>query len=240
MDYIPAKTESFSINLESGALFPVDKPLEWTSFDVVAKVRNTLRSILQQKRVKVGHSGTLDPLATGLLLIAVGKATKSIEQLTGLPKTYSGTIKLGAWTDTYDAEGEERDRCDASHLSLTDVKKHAARYEGEIEQKVPAYSAVKVGGQALYKKARAGIKVDAPTRRVTVHAFEITGMEGDAVHFFVSCSKGTYIRSLAHDLGESLGCGAYLQRLRRESIGDYAVEDAWSLDKLIEKLKTTI
>jgi tRNA pseudouridine55 synthase len=240
MDYIPAKTESFAINLETGALLPVDKPLQWTSFDVVAKIRNTLRSVLQQKRVKVGHSGTLDPLATGLLLIAVGKATRSIETLTGLPKTYSGTMKLGAWTNTYDAEGEERDPCDVSHLSLTDVKKHAAAFEGEIEQQVPAYSAVKVGGQALYKKARAGIAFEAPSRRVTVYAFEITAMEGDFVHFFVSCSKGTYIRSLAHDLGQALGCGAYLQALRRESIGEYAVGDAWALDSLIEKLKTTI
>lgn len=215
-----------------GELFLVDKPYEWTSFDVVKKIRNAL------KIKKVGHAGTLDPLATGLLIVCAGKKTKSIETYMGQEKEYTGTFVLGKTTESYDLEREVIDVADTSHLKLEDIKNAAVQLTGEIMQIPPAHSAIKVDGKRVYKAARKGQEVKLDPRPVTVSEFEITGFENPEVHFRVVCSKGTYIRSLARDLGEILEVGAYLSALCRTRIGAFELEKAEQLDELITKIKT--
>jgi tRNA pseudouridine55 synthase len=212
-----------------GTLLLVNKPLDWTSFDVVNKLKYATQS-------KVGHAGTLDPLATGLLIVATGKFTKKLGELQGLNKTYTGTIQLGFETDTYDAEGEKRESGSFEDLMLSDVETVAIGFLGDIEQVPPVYSAIKIKGKAAYKRARAGEEVKVTPRKVTIEDFQITGFKDGLVSFEVSCSKGTYIRSLAHDLGQQLGCGAYLASLCRTSIGPYELEDAWELEELIKHI----
>lgn len=214
-----------------GALL-VDKPKGWTSFDVVKKTR-ALFDVS-----KVGHAGTLDPMATGLLIVLVRRgATKHQEGFMHLDKTYTGTLRLGATTASYDAETPVQER--RSWDGVTREALDAARQDflGTITQHPPMYSAVKVGGERLYKKARRGETAPRPPRKVTVKCFEITGREGADVHFRVDCSKGTYIRSLAHDLGQALGCGAHLTALRRTAIGPFSVGDAWTIERLEAALK---
>lgn len=206
-------------------VLPIDKPQWRTSFDVVRIVRRMTGQ-------KVGHAGTLDPMATGLLIILVGRATKLMEAFMGLPKTYEGTLRLGAVTPSYDAETEVTERREWSHLTDTDLEAARAPFLGTITQRPPMYSAVKVKGERLYKKARRGETVERPPRQVRIDAFEVTGREGADVSFRVECSKGTYIRSLAHDFGQELGVGAHLVALRRTAIGPYRVDDAWTLDAL--------
>jgi tRNA pseudouridine55 synthase len=217
----PDLPESFE-----SVVLPVDKPHGWSSFDVVRK----LRRLLGVK--KIGHAGTLDPMATGLLICLVGRATRQMEHFMHQPKEYTGTLRLGQTTDSYDAEGTIVSERAWEHVGLEDVRAAGERFVGEIEQRTPMFSAVKVGGERLYRKARRGETIERPTRRVTVYALEITDRRGRDVDFRVSCSRGTYIRALASDMGEILGCGAHLVALRRTAIGDTRVEEAWTIEAL--------
>lgn len=224
--------------LAKGAMLAVDKPQGWTSFDVVNKIRYKLKHLLGVKKIKVGHAGTLDPLATGLLIICTGGATKKIDLYQGMEKEYRGTITFGASTPSFDAETEPDASYPYDHISpkmLEDVK---AQFLGEIDQVPPLFSAIKVDGQPLYQKARQGIVMEVKPRKVTILSLEWTRIELPEVDFVVQCSKGTYIRSLAHDLGKALGSGAYLSRLIRSRIGEYRLEDAWSLGELIEEIES--
>lgn len=225
-----------SLDFAAGAALLVDKPKDWTSFDVVAKIRNRLSRKLGVKRLKVGHAGTLDPLATGLLIICTGKATKQIESFQGLFKEYTGTIKLGATTKTYDAEGEEENITDCSLINEEKILNSIQQLTGIIQQRPPIFSALKVKGKALYKYARKGEEVEIKTREVTIHEFKVIRYDTPFITVHIRCSKGTYIRSLAHDLGQALGCGAYLADLRRTAIGEHSVAGALSIEEIISQL----
>ena len=214
-----------------GEVFLIDKPREWTSFDVVKKVRNALRI------KKVGHAGTLDPLATGLLIVCAGKQTKQIETYMGQEKEYTGTFVIGATTESFDLEKPVIPVADPSHIQLNDVLKAAAQLTGDILQVPPMHSAIKVDGKRVYESARKGIEVKMEARPTQVREFEITRFEGDEIDFRISCSKGTYIRSLARDLGELLKTGAYMKSLCRTRIGDFLLADAHELTVLIEEIK---
>ena len=222
---------------KEGAALLVDKPLEWTSFDVVNKIRYALKKSLGIRKIKVGHAGTLDPLATGLLIICTGKFTKKIESYQGLYKVYDGTFRLGATTPSYDAETEIDKIFPIDDLTEEMIRNNTAHFTGEIEQTPPIFSAIKVDGQPLYKKARKGQSVKVKSRIVTIHDFKITDVRFPDVDFEVKCSKGTYIRSLAHEFGEKLDNGAYLTKLRRTHIGEHSLEDAWNLDELIKHIR---
>jgi tRNA pseudouridine55 synthase len=215
-----------------GEVFLIDKPLEWTSFDVVKKVRNALRI------KKVGHAGTLDPLATGLLIVCAGKMTKQIETFMGQEKEYTGTFVLGATTESFDLEKPVIPVADASSISLEMVNKAVKQLTGQILQVPPMHSAIKVDGKRVYESARAGKEVKMEARPVEVREFEICRFEGGEIDFRISCSKGTYIRSLARDLGEILEVGAYLKKLCRTRIGEYMLEDSRQLMRLIEEIKS--
>ena len=212
-------------------LFLIDKPFKWTSFDVVRKVRNTL------KIKKVGHAGTLDPLATGLLIVCAGKMTKQIDTFMGQEKEYTGTFEIGATTDSFDLEQPVIQIADPAGISLNDVKAAVKELTGDILQVPPMHSAIKVGGKRVYESARKGIDVKMEPRPVTVSEFEITRFENPTVEFRIVCSKGTYIRSLARDLGEKLGVGAYMSSLCRTRIGEFTLAESKNLDNLIEEIK---
>ena len=214
-----------------GEVFLVNKPYEWTSFDVVKKIRNTL------KIKKVGHAGTLDPLATGLLIVCTGKKTKSIMTFMGQEKEYTGTFVLGKTTESFDLEREIVDVADPSHLELDDIKAAAAQLTGDIMQVPPSHSAIKVDGKRVYKAARKGEEVKLVARPVRITVFEITGFENPEVHFRIVCSKGTYIRSLARDLGDILNVGAYMSCLSRIRIGDFKLVEAVELEELVKEIK---
>ena len=212
----------------------IDKPLEWTSFDVVRKIRNLI------KIKKVGHAGTLDPLATGLLIVCTGKFTKKINEYMAQEKEYTGTFTLGATTPTYDLESEPGNFKDITDLSQQQIVEATKKFIGAIMQVPPAHSAIKIGGKRVYELARQGKEVVIEPRKITIAQFEIGKIELPVVHFRVNCSTGTYIRSLAHDFGAALGCGAYLSRLCRTRIGEYKLEDAKSMQEWeneIEKIK---
>jgi tRNA pseudouridine55 synthase len=211
-----------------GALLLVDKPAGWTSFDVVAKVRGMLRV------KKVGHTGTLDPMATGLLVLCLGKATKLADLIQAEEKQYTGTIHFGATTPTDDAESDEEHQYPTEHLTAETVREGARDFLGESMQVAPIYSARKVNGQRLYKMARRGETVEIPAKPVTIGRFDITGFVLPDATFDVICSKGTYIRSLARDLGARLGSGAYLTELRRVRSGSFHVDDAVTINDLQE------
>lgn len=217
-----------------GEVFLIDKPLEWTSFDVVKKVRNAL------KIKKVGHAGTLDPLATGLLIVCAGKKTKSIDTYMGQEKEYTGTFVLGKTTESFDREKEIIEVADPSHLTLEEVKSAVAELTGDILQIPPMHSAIKVDGKRVYESARKGIEVKMEPRPVTVSEFEITRFELPEIDFRIVCSKGTYIRSLARDLGEKLEVGAYMSALTRTRIGEFRLEDAEDLTTLVDKIKARV
>lgn len=212
--------------IQEGHVFLIDKPLDWSSFHVVNKIRWNIRKAYDIKKIKVGHAGTLDPKATGLLIVCTGKMTKRIDEIQAESKVYTGTIKLGASTPTYDVESEEDAQYPIDHL--TDEMIHAAteKFIGDIEQFPPAHSAVKVDGKRLYELARAGKEVELKARPISIYDFKITRIDLPFVGFEVHCGKGTYIRSLAHDFGKALDGGGYLTELRRTKIGDYSVEDA--------------
>lgn len=210
-------------------ILPIDKPGGWTSFDVIRKLRG-----ISPIR-KLGHAGTLDPMATGLLIILCGKATKLMNHFLGHDKEYVATIRLGQTTPSYDAETEVDIERDASHITDEMIADVIPSFTGDITQITPAYSAVKVEGERLYKKARRGERIKLPYRNVTVHEFEVSGRSGNDVDVRIACSSGTYIRSLAHELGEALEVGGHLVRLRRTRIGTLTDSDAWPLEDLIQQ-----
>lgn len=214
-----------------GEMFLINKPFEWTSFDVVKKVRNAL------KIKKVGHAGTLDPLATGLLIVCAGKMTKQIESFMGQEKEYTGTFVLGSTTESFDLEKPIIPVSDPSHISLEDVKAAVVELTGDILQIPPMHSAIKVDGKRVYESARKGIDVKMEPRAVQVREFEITRFEGNELDFRISCSKGTYIRSLARDLGEKLKVGAYMSALCRTRIGEFRLSESYELMPLIDEIK---
>ncbi len=218
-------------NFLAGQVLLIDKPLEWTSFDVVKKVRGNIRI------KKVGHAGTLDPLATGLLILCTGKKTKSIESFMGQEKEYTGSFHLGQTTPTYDLESDPEGDVDLSSITEEAIKAATQNFTGLIDQVPPIHSAIKVGGQRVYKLARRGEDIKLEPRKVTISEFEITDIDLPTVKFRVVCSKGTYIRSLANDFGELLGTGAYLSSLRRTRIGEFSVDNAYQLNELIDLLK---
>lgn len=209
---------------DAGQVLLINKPLTWTSFDVVNKLRYRL------KIKKIGHAGTLDPLATGLLIICTGKMTKQIETFMGQEKEYTGTFIIGQTTPSYDLETEVTEPVDISHITPEAIHTVVQSLTGKISQLPPAHSAIKVGGKRAYKFARQGKEIELQPRDVEVSEFEITKLDLPNVEFRIACSKGTYIRSLARDLGEGLGVGAYLSQLCRTRIGSYKLEDAVSID----------
>ena len=225
-------------SFKNGEVLLIDKPLNWTSFQVVNKVRWEIRQRFNIKKIKVGHAGTLDPLATGLLVICTGKFTKKIEKYQGQIKEYTGVITVGGTTPSYDLESEIDQEYPISHITEELIHETCKQFIGEIDQKPPIFSALKKDGKRLYEIARAGEVVEIPSRKVTISEFEITKIAMPEIHFRVVCSKGTYIRSLAHDFGKALNSGAHLSVLRRTKIGDFSVEKGDSLEGFIEKLKT--
>ena len=216
--------ESYSEEeLRSGVVFLIDKPLEWTSFQVVNKLRWVIKKIHNIKKIKVGHAGTLDPLATGLLIVCVGKKTKEIEVFQGKEKEYTGTILVGATTPSFDLETEIDKTYSIDGITAADLKKAAESLTGDIDQYPPVFSAVKIDGKRAYERARKGEKVEVKLRKVKVSKFDIDSSEFPKVHFRIVCSKGTYIRSIASDFGKALNSGAHLSSLRRERIGQYSI-----------------
>lgn len=216
-----------------GNVLLVDKPLGWTSFQVVNKLRWHIKQRFNIKNIKVGHAGTLDPLATGLLIICTGKETKNIDTYQAQHKEYTGTITLGATTPSYDLETEIDQTFPTAHLTTDILQKATEEFTGIISQTPPIYSAIKQDGKRLYELARAGQTTAIPSREVEVSAFELTAIQLPLVDFRIACSKGTYIRSMAHDYGKALNNGAHLSALRRTKIGDYDVNDALSLDAML-------
>lgn len=223
---------------KKGQLILIDKPLEWTSFQVVNKVRWLVKQRFNLKKIKVGHAGTLDPLASGLLILCAGKFTKKIDTYQAQEKEYTGTITLGATTPSYDLETEIDNTFDISEITSEEIKEATQQFIGEIQQQPPIFSALKKDGKRLYEFARAGEEVEIPKRTIHISAFEVTNIDLPKIDFRVACSKGTYIRSLAHDFGKSLNNGGHLSALRRTKIGDYLVEDAISIEAFEERLKT--
>lgn len=216
---------------EQGQILLIDKPVEWTSFDVVRKIRNLI------KIKKVGHAGTLDPLATGLLIVCTGRFTKKINEYMAQEKEYTGTLTLGATTPTYDLESEPRNFKDLTVISEELIANATKQFIGAIMQVPPAHSAIKIGGKRVYELARQGKEVVIEPRKITIMQFDIEKIEMPVVHFRVICSTGTYIRSLAHDFGAALGCGAYLSGLCRTRIGAYKLEDAKSMQEWEDEIK---
>ena len=214
-----------------GEVFLVNKPYQWTSFDVVRKIRNTLGI------KKVGHAGTLDPLATGLLIVCAGKKTKSIDSFQAQEKEYTGTFVLGKTTESFDLEQEITNVADPMQITLPKVKEAVGLLTGDILQIPPSHSAIKKDGKRVYESARKGIEVILDPRPVTVSIFEVTRFELPEIDFRIVCSKGTYIRSLARDLGELLKVGAYMSSLTRTRIGEFKLEDATDVLELVEKIK---
>lgn len=219
---------------KNGQVLCFDKPLNWTSFQLVNKVRWLIKRQFNIKKIKVGHAGTLDPLATGLVIICTGKKTKTIQDLMGQTKVYTGEITLGATTPSYDLETEIDHHYSTSHLTPDLLEEVRQKFEGELMQKPPIFSALKKEGKRLYEFAREGKEVDIPKRQVSIHRFELTAINKldtdlPKIEFLAECSKGTYIRSLAYDFGNALNSGAHLSRLRRTKIGDYNIDKALNI-----------
>lgn len=225
-----------SLEFLDGQLILIDKPYGWTSFDVVKKIRYNICQKLQIKKIKVGHAGTLDPLATGLLIIATGRFTKKVDELMALEKEYSGTIKLGSTTPSYDLETEVDEEFRTDDLTPDKILLAAKTLTGELDQIPPIFSAKKVDGKRAYKIARAGKEVELKARKVQVKTFDTKSHNIPDIEFNITCSKGTYIRSLARDLGLELDNGGHLTVLRRESIGHFTVCAALTPDSFIDKL----
>lgn len=216
-----------SEDYQNGQVLLIDKPLNWTSFQAVNKIKYSLiNKVGLPKKFKIGHAGTLDPLASGLLLICTGKFTKTISELQGQAKEYTGTFYLGATTPSYDLETEIDENFPILHIDEALIHETIKQFLGEIDQKPPIYSAIKKDGVRLYEHARAGEIIEIESRKTTIHEFEITRIALPEIDFRVVCSKGTYIRSLAFDFGRALNSGAHLTALRRTKIGDYHVENA--------------
>lgn len=228
------KTKLFrEFNFAEGEMLLINKPYTWTSFDVVGKIRNTFKPL----KLKVGHAGTLDPLASGLLIICTGKMTKKIDEFQAQDKEYTGTMILGAGTPSYDMETEVNESLDISHINADMIHENASKFIGEIDQYPPAHSAIKVDGERLYLKARRGEDIELKSRKISIQRFEITRIELPEIDFKVLCSKGTYIRSLVHDFGRALNNVAYLSALRRTKSGDYHVENAFEVMELVNHIR---
>ena len=222
----------------NGEVILIDKPLNWTSFQVVNKIRWIIKNTFGLKKIKVGHAGTLDPLASGLLILCTGKMTKQIEQFMGQEKEYVGTISLGATTPSYDLETEINQYFPTEHIDKELLENTLSKFTGTIDQKPPVFSALKKGGKRLYEFAREGLNIDVPSRKVVIRNFEITQIKFPEIDFKVNCSKGTYIRSLVYDYGKSINSGAYLSALRRTKIGEFSIENAIQMEdfeNLLEK-----
>ena len=220
----------------AGQLILIDKPLGWTSFQVVNKLRWLIRKRYGLKKIKVGHAGTLDPLATGLLVICTGKFTKKIQSLQADDKVYTGTITLGATTPSYDLETEIDQRFALPDFSIEQLKAVAETFTGEIDQKPPIFSAIKKDGIRMYELARSGEQTEVESRKIRIDRFDLTRVALPELDFLVSCSKGTYIRSLANDFGRALKNGAHLSALRRTQSGDFKIEEAMSIEDFQKKL----
>jgi tRNA pseudouridine55 synthase len=229
------------LSVWDNAVLLIDKPKEWTSFDVCGKLRGSMGGLLrrQNRKIKVGHAGTLDPMATGLLIVCIGKATKSIDKFVAMKKEYSGILRLGEATASYDAESEVTTTKPWEHITDEALLQARNAFVGDIEQLPPMFSAIKIAGKRLYESAREGKVVERKLRSVSVDRFDL---ERDVdspqnVKFYIECSKGTYVRSLAHDLGIAAGTAAHLTALRREAIGEFRVTSAWAMDELVAALK---
>lgn len=224
-------TDECRQEFETGKVLLIDKPLHWTSFDIVRKIRNSIRI------KKVGHAGTLDPLATGLLIVCTGKFTKKINEFMMQEKEYTGSFTLGAVTATYDLESTPEHQKDFSGITTEQINAATQQFLGEIRQLPPIYSAIKKQGTALYELARRGEAVEIEPRIVRINSFEITSVDLPVVSFKIACSTGTYIRSVAHDFGAALKCGAYLSALRRTRIGDFHVNDSMTMEGFMGSLQ---
>ncbi|MDC6404525.1 MULTISPECIES: tRNA pseudouridine(55) synthase TruB [Maribacter] len=220
----------------NGQLLLIDKPLGWSSFQAVNKLKWAIRKKFGLKKIKIGHAGTLDPLATGLLIICTGKFTKRIPEYQGQSKEYTGTITLGGTTPSYDLETEIDEKFAIDHITEAQIIKTTSGFIGEIEQAPPVFSAIKKDGKRLYEYAREGKDVAINKRKVHIHSFEITDVRLPEVDFRISCSKGTYIRSIAHDFGKALGSGGHLSELRRTKIGDFNVDISQDPSDLSERI----
>lgn len=225
-------TNHTTYNFSEGEIILIDKALEWTSFDVVNKIKFALKK--QYGKIKIGHAGTLDPKATGLLILCTGKKTKEIESIQNADKEYTGTFFLGATTECFDTEKEVNQTFDISGISIEAIKKCAENFIGEQEQFPPIHSAVKIDGKRAYELARAGKEVAVKSKIITIKKFDITNIHLPLIDFHIKCTKGTYIRSLANDFGKLLNNGAYLHALRRTKIGDYGVEDAQTVEEFLK------
>ena len=223
------KTYSF----QEGEVLLVDKPLNWTSFQVVNKIRYAIRHKLGVKKIKVGHAGTLDPLATGLLIICTGKKTKTIEELMRGDKTYTGIIRLGATTPSFDLETEIDQTFQTTHIDEELLQSVKSSFVGEIQQTPPIFSAKKIDGKRAYEAARKGQDIKMKSTLINVNSFEIEATHFPDIHFEINCSKGTYIRSIAHDFGKALNSGGHLATLRRTNSGEFSVNDAKSVDEWV-------
>ena len=237
MSILKANSEITSkTNFLDGEVLLFNKPLTWSSFDLVKKVRGIIKSAKQIRKIKVGHAGTLDPLADGLLIVCTGKFTKRIDEIQGQNKLYTGEITLGATTPSYDRETEVDQSFDTSEITEELIHKISKKFEGKIMQKPPIFSALKREGKRLYKHAREGTKIEIESREVEIESFKITSIEIPKITFEIVCSKGTYIRSLAHDFGKELNNVAHLSSLRREMIGNFSLSDAISIDSFKENI----
>lgn len=222
-----------SWHFEEGEVILINKPLRWTSFDIINRFRFFLKKQLGIKKIKVGHAGTLDPLADGLLIVCTGKFTKRIDEFQGREKEYTGTFRLGATTPSFDLEHEIDQIYETGHITEAMIFEAAEKFTGDIQQVPPVYSAVKIGGKRAYKFARKDQDPELASRLVNIREFEITRIEMPEVDFRISCSKGTYIRSLSRDFGLALGSGAHLTALRRTRIGEFLLKEAWELEDLM-------
>ena len=232
-----SKLELNETSVIEGELLLIDKPLNWTSFQVVNKIRWELKNKFGIKKLKVGHAGTLDPLATGLLLVCTGKMTKKISEIQALVKEYTGTFTLGATTPSYDLETPIDGTFPIDHLDDNALKEVINQFTGVVDQYPPVFSAIKKDGKRLYKYARKGEEIKINSRQVEILAFELTKIKLPTIDFYVKCSKGTYIRSLANDYGKALGSGAHLSSLRRTAIGLHRIEDAYTIEQITAELE---
>lgn len=225
------------LNPVEGDIFYVDKPLRWTSFDVVKRIRGVLSRRTGIKKLKVGHAGTLDPLATGVMTVVTGRATKRIEELQAHTKEYVAEIRLGATTPSFDLETEVDAEYPWQHIGREQIVEALSKFVGAIKQVPPAYSACKIDGKRAYKMARKGKEVNIKAKELVIDEIELVGMQLPVITVRVVCSKGTYIRALARDIGEALGSGAHLVGLRRTRVGDIKVESCEQVDRLIDRLE---
>lgn len=213
-------------DIQAGQILLVDKPLDWTSFQAVNKIKYKIKHEFKLKKIKIGHAGTLDPKATGLLIVCTGKATKTIQEIQDAPKEYQAQIKIGVQTESFDTEKPEILCQDYSHITAQTIETVLDSFVGEINQQPPVFSAIKIDGKRAYDLARKGEEVEMKFRETTIYYIQKVSINLPFIDFTVGCSKGTYIRSLAHDIGQKLGVGAYLTALRRTKIGDFQVENA--------------